>query len=57
MKMGGESMSKELALKILELLSAMESASLCGNKTPDYIYDQLSNVAEKLREIILESGK
>lgn len=51
-------MNKELALQILELLSAMESYSLSSNsRMPDYLHDQLSSVAEKLREIILENGK
>ena len=46
--------NKQLALDIIELLSAMESVMLNTNTMPDYLHENLANILEKLRKIILQ---
>lgn len=48
-------MSKEDALKIIKLLSALESWSF-STKTdlPDYLHEDLCSAVEKLDKIVLE---
>jgi len=50
-------MSKEDALKIIKLLSALESWSF-STKTdlPDYLHEDLSLALEKLEKIVLEEN-
>lgn len=46
---------KELALKIIKLLSALEAAGLITpNRLPDYLYDDISAVIDTLSEEILK---
>lgn len=48
-------MSRELALEIIELLSALESVGVIeSNKMPDYLLDEIQNKLKVLREIVLE---
>ena len=48
-------MSKEDALKIIKLLSAMESWSFTANiSLPDYLHEDLCSAVEKLDKIVLE---
>ena len=50
----GGSMSKELALSLIELLSALESAYIISNQSfPDYLHDAISNSMDELRAIVL----
>jgi hypothetical protein len=52
---GKASMSKEEALKIIKLLSALESWAF-STKTllPDYLHEDLCLAVEKLEKIVLE---
>lgn len=46
---------KELALRILMLLSALESWSFVNqNRLPDYLSDEISGVIETLRKEVLK---
>lgn len=48
-------MNKELALEMIELLSALESVGVIeSNKMPDYLLDEIQNKLKVLREIVLE---
>jgi len=48
-------MTKQEMLKILRLLSAMESAALTSKTTlPDYLYDLLADCTEVLEREILK---
>jgi len=48
-------MTKEEALKIIKLLSAMESWAFSQpNRIPDYLIDDLLAAVKKLESIILE---
>jgi hypothetical protein len=48
-------MTKQELLKILRLLSAMESASLVSKiALPDYLYEQLTDATEVLEREILK---
>lgn len=47
-------MNKELALEIIELLSALESVGVIDNKMPEYLIDEIQNKLKVLREIVLE---
>ena len=47
-------MDKTLALNLIQLLSAMESAMLMDSRNfPDYLHDRIIDAVESLREIIL----
>ena len=47
-------MSKEQALKIVKLLSALEAAGLMRTPPlPDYLYEQIGDVVEELSKEIL----
>jgi hypothetical protein len=50
----GEDMSKEDALKLIKLLSAMESWAF-STKTllPDYLHEDLTLAVEKLEKVVL----
>jgi len=46
---------KELALRIVKLLSALEVAGLMADKRlPDYLYEDIGNVVEELSKEILK---
>ena len=48
-------MSKEEALAIIKLLSALESSSFATKeRLPDYLHDDLCVAVKKLEEIVLE---
>lgn len=48
-------MNKELSLRIMLLLSALESWSLSVDKSlPDHTHDELSDIVETLREEVLK---
>ena len=47
-------MNKELALSIIQLLSALEAVSVIDNKLPDYLLDEIINKLDVLRKIVLE---
>jgi len=48
-------MSKEDAIKLIKLLSAMESWAFSTKSTlPDYMHEDLSLALEKLEKIVLE---
>jgi hypothetical protein len=52
--MGG-SMTKEDAIKLIKLLSALESWSFSAKTDlPDYLHEDLSLALEKLEKIVLE---
>jgi hypothetical protein len=52
---GEASMSKEDALKLIKLLSAMESwAFSTKTQLPDYLHEDLCLAVEKLEKIVLE---
>lgn len=47
-------MNKELAVEVLEILSALESWSFSTKcRLPDYLYERLDNTIRELRTIIL----
>ena len=47
-------MSKELALSLIELLSALESAYIISNQSfPGYLQDAISDSINELRVIVL----
>jgi hypothetical protein len=49
-------MTKEEALKLIKLLSAMESwAFSTKNLLPDYLHEDLCLAVERLEKIVLES--
>ena len=51
-------MSKELALSLIELLSALESAYFVSNQHfPDYLHDAISNSMDELRVIVLKEER
>jgi len=45
---------KALALEIIKLLSALEAAGLMQGKLPDYLYEDIGNVVEKLSKELLK---
>ena len=48
-------MNKEEALKIIKLLSALESWSFAqGQRLPDYLFDDLLNALEVLEREVLK---
>ena len=48
-------MNKELALKIMLLLSALESWGFSnGKELPDYMHDDLRNMIDELGKVVLE---
>jgi len=48
-------MTKQEMLKILRLLSAMESAMLCNKQTmPDYLFEEIDAVLVLLEKAILK---
>ena len=48
-------MNKELALKIVKLLSALEAAGLMSEKRiPDYLYADIAAIIDVLSEEILK---
>jgi hypothetical protein len=50
-------MTKEEALNIVKLLSALESwAFSTANMLPDYLHDDLCVVVKKLEKIVLEKA-
>jgi hypothetical protein len=47
--------NKELALRIIKLLSALESAGMMQpNKVPDYLFEDIANVVDELSKEILK---
>ena len=51
-------MNKELALSLIELLSALESAYIISNQSfPGYLQDAISNSIDELRVIVLGEEK
>jgi hypothetical protein len=51
----GEDMSKEEALRLIRLLSALESWSFSMKATlPDYLHEDLCLAVEKLERVVLE---
>jgi hypothetical protein len=54
----GADMTKEEALKLIKLLSALESWSFSMKATlPDYLHEDLCLAVEKLEKIVLEKQK
>jgi hypothetical protein len=52
---GEASMSKEEAIKLIKLLSALESWSFSAKiDLPDYLHEDLCIAVEKLEKIVLE---
>lgn len=52
--MNESKIDKELALKIVKLLSALEAVGLLTlNKLPEYLYDDISEVVGELSKEIL----
>jgi len=48
-------MTKEQALQIIKLLSAVESWSFADNhRMPDYLYEQIENAMEVLEQEVLK---
>jgi len=48
-------MDKQLALEIIKLLSALETAGLMYDKAlPSHIYDEIARVVEKLTDEVLK---
>lgn len=48
-------MTKEEALKLIKLLSALESWALSQSaRLPDYLHEDLSMAVERLEKIVLE---
>ena len=48
-------MNKELSLKILKLLSALEAVGMMNpNKLPEYLYDNISEVVGELSKEMLK---
>lgn len=48
-------MTKQELLSLLKLLSALESAMMCGStKIPDYLHDSLSDMVSVLEREILK---
>ena len=53
----GKDMTKEEALKIIKLLSAVESWSFSMKATlPDYLHEDLCLAVERLEKIVLEKS-
>jgi hypothetical protein len=51
----GEDMTKEDAIKLIKLLSALESWSFSAKTDlPDYLHEDLSLALEKLEKIVLK---
>lgn len=51
-------MNKELAIKILKTLSALEGILMSHRTTvPDYLWDHITGICSKLEGIILEEDK
>lgn len=46
-------MSKELALRIIRLLSGIESVLMSKERIPDYLFEEISSVCEVLEQVIL----
>jgi len=48
-------MSKEQALRIIKLLSALEAAGLMSGKLiPDYLYHEINTIVDELSKEILK---
>ena len=47
-------MSRELALSIIQLLSALDAIGASDSKLPDYLVDEIQIKIEALRKIVLE---
>ena len=47
-------MNKELALSLIQLLSALEAVSVIDSKLPDYLLDEIQIKIDVLRKIVLE---
>jgi len=47
-------MNKELALSIIQLLSALDAIGASDSKLPDYLVDEIQNKIDILRKIVLE---
>ena len=48
-------MNKELAIRIVKLLSALEAAGLMRTpQLPDYLYDDINNIMDELSKEILK---
>lgn len=47
-------MNKELALALIQLLSALEAVSASDSKCPDYLVDEIQIKIDVLRKIVLE---
>jgi hypothetical protein len=53
----GEDMSKEDTLRLIKLLSALESWAFSTKTTlPDYLHEDLCLAVEKLEKIVLEKN-
>ena len=51
----GQAMTKEQALEIIKLLSALECWGFAnGNRLPDYLHDQLSSIVDQLTVEVLK---
>jgi hypothetical protein len=51
----GQTMTKEQALEIIKLLSALESWSFAqGNRLPDYLHEQLCSIIDQLSVEVLK---
>jgi len=52
-----QKLSKEEALAIIRLLSALESwAFSTKNKFPDFLHDEICRIVKKLEKIVLEKN-
>lgn len=51
-------MEKETALRIIELLSAIESWALSreSKSFPDYLHENLANILEEMRKVLLDDN-
>lgn len=48
-------MTKEEYLRLLQLLSALESWSFCNQtRLPDYLFEEITAMVERLKEEILK---
>ena len=48
-------MTKDEALKIIKLLSALESWAFCAkNPLPDYLHEDLALAVERLEKVVLK---
>jgi len=47
-------MSKEDAIELIKLLSALECAGIIGKNLPDYLKTQIDTAVEKLQQELLK---